>query len=153
MVRINAGCGGDYREGWVNFDIRTGLKLDLVGDVRRMPFKDGSADHILLSHVLEHFTYEEGEEIIRECRRVLKRGGLLEIVCPNALRLAEEWIRGTDDPDVVYGFTGLPIEGERFRHKALYDRRNLPKLFEKHGFRVIGIYDSDRNIAVHGVKT
>jgi len=156
VIRINAGCGPDYREGWINFDLvmREGERRDLIADVRRFPFKDGVADRILLSQVLEHLTYEDGEKVISECWRVLKDKGVLTVWCPNALFLAERWIKEGpyDIPNIAWPLLGAPGGGDESRHKSLYDRRNLPALLRKHGFRVILIDDKGRDIKVEAIK-
>ena len=52
-----------------------------VGDVRRVPLKDGSVDAVLSLGVVEHD--ERGpDEALREARRILKPGGLLILSVP-----------------------------------------------------------------------
>src|SRR5439155_562338 len=52
-----------------------------VGDVRRVPLKDGSVDAVLSLRVVEHD--ERGpDEALREARRILKPGGLLILSVP-----------------------------------------------------------------------
>lgn len=46
---------------------------DIVGDVTKMPFEDGSVDAVLAIHLLEHV--EEPQLAVREIYRVLKPGG------------------------------------------------------------------------------
>jgi len=153
MVRVNAGCGWDYREGWINLDLvmRPGEKRDVIADVRRLPFKDESVDHILMSHTFEHFTVEEGMEILRECWRVLKPGGFLEIVCPNAIYYAKRWLKSADDINALHSLIGDHSLGPEFGHKMLYDPRNLPRVVESAGFKIVGVYD-DVNVSVHAIK-
>ncbi len=58
----------------------------IVWDLNKFPypFEDNSADKILLSHVLEHL--EAPVYVLRECKRILKEGGLLVIVVPNPFK-------------------------------------------------------------------
>lgn len=44
--------------------------------------KPGSFDSLLLSHVLEHLTFEEGLILIRQYTPLVKKGGKLIIFCP-----------------------------------------------------------------------
>src|SRR5581483_3556657 len=59
----------------------------MLGDVRRIPLRDGSVDAVLSLGVVEHD--ERGpHEALRETRRILKAGGLLILSVPfnNLLR-------------------------------------------------------------------
>lgn len=85
-MRLNIGCGRDYREGWWNSDIGS-AKCDARHDIRteRLPFEDNSVELIYISGVLEQIL--ENEHLIHamnECNRVLKPGCFMEVVVPNA---------------------------------------------------------------------
>lgn len=86
MNKLNIGCGRDYKEGWWNSDIGD-TKCDAKHDIRTdvLPFKDGEVERIYISGVLEQIL--ENEHFIHamnECHRVLKNGGVMEVVVPNA---------------------------------------------------------------------
>lgn len=57
-------------------------------------FESGSAEIIVLHHVLEHFGCGEGAGMLRECYRVLQPGGSLLVFVPDMIALAENWLRG-----------------------------------------------------------
>jgi hypothetical protein len=46
----------------------------VVGDARRLPFRDGVVDAITSSHFIHHFTPEENSTMFREALRVARRG-------------------------------------------------------------------------------
>jgi ubiquinone/menaquinone biosynthesis C-methylase UbiE len=53
-------------------------RLHLVrGDVRSLPFRDGSFDHVVAFHVLGHLAYEERTRAVSDVQRVLRPGGEL----------------------------------------------------------------------------
>lgn len=81
-MKLNLGCGHDYRKGWVNCDLKPGWTVDRAFDLRTppYPFEAESADEIYLSHVLEHL--EHWEVCIDECLRLLKPLGILEVRVP-----------------------------------------------------------------------
>jgi len=97
-VKLNLGCCMTmFHHGWTNVDV-----LDLGGwaqqhqyhyvraDLRNgIPCKTQGADLIFLHHVLEHFSYTDGLQLLRDCRRVLKPEGVMRIVVPDAERLIE----------------------------------------------------------------
>ena len=53
----------------------------VVGDAQHMPFRDSAFDEVFAGHVIEHL--EDPLRFLRECRRVLRRGGRVTIVAPN----------------------------------------------------------------------
>jgi predicted SAM-dependent methyltransferase len=82
VVKIHLGCGGRVFKNWLNCDIN--LQSDCYVDLnKRLPFKDSSVDYIYSEHVLEHFDYQKGKEIIEECYRVLKPNGIVRISMPD----------------------------------------------------------------------
>lgn len=94
-------------------------------DLRRgIPFPDGVFDVVYHSHVLEHFEREDAAPFLRECRRVLKPGGILRVVVPDLEQLAARYA------DVV---RRLPAGASREEHGAAVDEildqlvRRIPK--------------------------
>jgi SAM-dependent methyltransferase len=97
---LDLGCGdGDYsvRLQELGFDVIAGDmdvkrfkhadKIDFrVCDLtQRLPFEDGSFDHILLAEVIEHL--RNPYDVMKELSRVLKKGGKLIVSTPNILNL------------------------------------------------------------------
>jgi predicted SAM-dependent methyltransferase len=69
---------------WVNVDfISTRKEVVRHNLLQGIPFPDGSFDAVYSSHVLEHFRKEDGKRIVRECHRVLRRGGVVRIAVPD----------------------------------------------------------------------
>jgi predicted SAM-dependent methyltransferase len=90
MIKINAGSGNHQHEGYVNVDMNPATFPDVVHDltVYPWPFEDHSADEIMCVHVLEHLIHQGNAEeffaFFRECWRILRAGGLLRVVVPDA---------------------------------------------------------------------
>lgn len=89
-VRINLGCGFDYRPGWINVD-KYAPKADKRFDIFRppYPFKDQSVDYVFAEQILEHIPPRIGDEdgllvVLEEIHRILRPGGLLSIGLPYA---------------------------------------------------------------------
>lgn len=85
-VRLNLGCGRDVRDGragWVNVDIAPLKGVDVVCDLAEppYPFAAAAADHVLMSHVLEHL--EDTVTVLEEVHRILRPGGTAEVVVPH----------------------------------------------------------------------
>jgi len=100
-MKINIGCGRDYRPGWLNTDISNATKTDVYFDIRKdtiikgatvgadkvrvIPVLDGEAELVYISGVLEQIA--DNNQLIHalnECWRVLETGGKIVIVVPNA---------------------------------------------------------------------
>lgn len=82
-VKLNIGCGKKYEKDFIGIDIRD-CGQEIVWDVREgIPFPDESVDFIWSSHVMEHFTEDESENVLREMYRVLKPGGICQHRLPH----------------------------------------------------------------------
>jgi SAM-dependent methyltransferase len=69
----------------------------VVGDGMDLPFADGSFDVVLSEGVIEHFTHEGTERMVREHVRVCRPGGRVLISVPNLFSLPltyHKWRRG-----------------------------------------------------------
>ncbi|HXP51710.1 MAG TPA: methyltransferase domain-containing protein, partial [Bacteroidia bacterium] len=86
MKKLNLGCGIDYREGFVNVDFHSHIKIDVQHDLNIVPypFKDEEFDFILASHVLEHL--DKPFVIMKELHRILKKDGKLHLKVPHFSR-------------------------------------------------------------------
>ncbi|MCA9478560.1 MAG: methyltransferase domain-containing protein [Nanoarchaeota archaeon] len=82
-VKLNLGCGTDHMKGWLNVDYKDLPEVDKVMDLNKFPydFKSNSVDYIYMDHVLAHLKYPN--KTIKECHRILKKGGILEIKVPH----------------------------------------------------------------------
>jgi SAM-dependent methyltransferase len=63
---------------------------------RGIPFPDGTFDVVYHSHVLEHLDREDAPGFLRECRRVLRPGGILRVVVPDLEQLARRYVGVVD---------------------------------------------------------
>lgn len=63
------------------------------------PFGENSFQVVYSSHVLEHFTLEQGEFLLREAYRILKNQGILRIVVPDFEAGIREYVAILDSHD------------------------------------------------------
>ena len=95
MKYLNLGCG-DYfsnEKEWVNLDFASPHKGVIEHNLLQgIPFEDNTFDLVYHSHVLEHFSKEDGETLISECFRVLKPNGVLRIAIPDLERIAKKYL-------------------------------------------------------------
>ena len=86
-LKINIGCGTDYKKGWINIDNNSDHnieRLDLNWDMRSpLPFKANSVDFVYNEHFFEHLTVADGQAVMKDIMRVLKLGGVMRIAMPD----------------------------------------------------------------------
>lgn len=139
LIKLNLGCGKDYKKGWINVDVSTECKVDILADLsKKFPFKDNYADEILLSDILEHFIKEEGEVFLKECYRVLKIDGKITIRTHNIFQIYDQF---QNDPEVMIHFLygNTQDDGVFGAHKYAYTNELLKRTLIKIGFDVISI--------------
>jgi hypothetical protein len=86
-VKLNLGCGRRKLDGWLNADRSPLCQPDQIVDLERTPWPwpDGTADEVMLSHVLEHLgaTTAGYFAIIQELWRICRNGAAVTIVVPH----------------------------------------------------------------------
>lgn len=143
-IMLDLGGADAGRNGWKSIDVTQ--QCDLFWDLSRgIPFPDESVDRIYSSHLFEHLTYDQGQELLRESLRVLKPGGSFSICVPNARIYIEHYLGIQSVPDDYFGwrpaFNATTVidavnyvaymDGE---HKYMFDQENLLHLLGQAGF-------------------
>ena len=83
-VRLNVGAGHILRDGFLNVDSRELPGIDVVADVRDLPFASEELKEIYSAHVLEHFPVEELRRVVLpRWVSLLEDGGKLVSVVPD----------------------------------------------------------------------
>lgn len=148
VVKLNVGCGTDYKEGWINIDNNSDhniQRLDLNWDMRNpLPFPEESVDFIFNEHFFEHLPVDDGVKTMQELRRVLKPGGVMRIAMPNLESVVNSYMNVPLDEDPVIKEFGLNFIKTRaewmnisFRwwgHMWLYDWEELDRRLRQAGF-------------------
>jgi len=92
-VYINLGCGSRIHPDWRNLDVNPYVEgVESWKASEGIPAPSLSVDVVYHSHLLEHLQQEEGEDLIQECLRVLKPGGILRIVVPDLERICTDYL-------------------------------------------------------------
>src|SRR5438046_457333 len=90
---LNLGCGQRFHLAWTNLDLSpTDLAVRQYDVSHALPFDDGTFDAVYHSHVLEHLRRDRALPFVRECRRVLRPGGVLRLAIPNLEAIARLYL-------------------------------------------------------------
>jgi predicted SAM-dependent methyltransferase len=147
-VKLNLGCGTDYKTGWINIDNNSDNnieKLDLNWDLRNpLPFDDNSVNFIFNEHFFEHLTVEEGQICMKDFMRVLRPGGVMRIAMPDlegavASYMDKNWRKKAFLRKFGLDFvqTRAELINMNFRewgHKWLYDWEELERRLKEAGY-------------------
>ena len=116
MKGLNLGCGTHFHPAWTNIDVSHVSPHVRIRDVRKgLPFSDETFDVVYHSHLLEHLPREAALPFIKECYRVLRRGGIIRVAVPDLERIARLYLRTlnkvlTADAESRYDYTWIMLE-------------------------------------------
>jgi ubiquinone/menaquinone biosynthesis C-methylase UbiE len=163
-IKLNLGCGLDKRDGYINIDIREEVKPDLVIDLEKellKRFNDESIEEIIAKDFIEHLSWRVVEDFLKDCYRVLKKGGRMYIQTPDLEAISKKIIL---NPNFKYGelegykaisywvYGSGDYENPSF-HKAGFTIPTLKELLEKIGFKIEDIKnDGGSNIIAWVIK-
>jgi predicted SAM-dependent methyltransferase len=138
---LHLGCGDSpQREGYLNVDIRSLPNVDVVADVRHLPFEDGQFAGIYTRNLIEHFGRHEITGLLKEWARVIKVGGVAVIETVDAGRLMDIW-RSVPTDNLLDGMLGAQTYPENF-HKMLFSEELLTEKLHEAGFAVTKIVNT-----------
>jgi 2-polyprenyl-3-methyl-5-hydroxy-6-metoxy-1,4-benzoquinol methylase len=155
---LDVGCGNGERLellkrlGWtvkgVDFDqnavvaaMENGLDVD-CGDLKSMNYPPDSFDAVIMSHVIEHVTHPR--ELLMECARLLKPGGRLVMLTPNAESFGLDY----------YGRCWRGLEPPR--HLQIFSQPALEQIVKQVGLNIVtgkSMVGSHVLYASHAIKT
>lgn len=164
-VFVDAGCGTGQASAaipargrrLVGFDfsllaLEDARKEDLYrsrigGDIRSLPFKDGSVTGLWNLGVMEHFPQPEGIAILREFRRVLMPGGAAILFWPPELG-SSRWLLAPIE------WVKTRLRGRTFRFfpdevNRLRSRRHAREMLEAAGLEPAALDFSLRDGLIH----
>ena len=124
MMKLNLGCGEFKKEGYLNLDISSALRPDLIHDLNTFPypFQGSQFDLIEADHVLEHL--ENPFLVMKELHRISKNKASLIVRVPHFSRgfTHPEHKRGFDMTFPLYfqesfkgGYQGVEFELKKLR--------------------------------------
>ena len=173
MKALHIGCGGVLIPGFINTDVThlymphniiDQVKLLNVGNIFAIDgdvIESNSIDYIYSEHFIEHLSYKEFKNFLKETYRILKPGGIIRTACPYLEFYIDlyqhpekfpnyiEYVKmhcSMFNKDLLRDFgeiENVPLSiifndhMHMWGHKMIYDKEALLKLFEKYNFKNI----------------
>lgn len=138
---LHLGCGPIDVPGYTNVDAQPFPHVHYVHDVYPLEiFESNSVDLVYVSHVLEHFPFNEVPLVLKEWRRVLKDGGILRLGVPNFEVLTSIYADTGDVRNILGPLMGGQSDRHNF-HYSVFDSRYLTELLQNAGFKEIRLWD------------
>ena len=82
--RLQIGCQDHPMKGWLNADINPMHdEVILMDATKRFPLPDNTFDTVFSEHMIEHIGFPEGQFMVNECYRIMKKNGIIRISTPN----------------------------------------------------------------------
>ncbi len=158
MANLNL-CSGPFPiQGCTNVDIHKYDRTDVVCDARYLPFKNDSFKYIFFIHAIEHFTYDEAMDILKNLKRVLSSRGVLHIEGPDIIKTALHYHNHNRIAEFMFGSLDEIRRNPLYTHKWGYTGSKVWQELKNLGFEVSEVNPGpahglpDRDYKVIGVK-
>ena len=100
---LHVGCGDILLKGWLNIHYERREEYGKIKEendalylnynlLKTWPFEADSIQYIAGSHFIEHLDLNQGLEFLKESFRVLKKGGVIRLSCPDLNIYAKNYI-------------------------------------------------------------
>jgi predicted SAM-dependent methyltransferase len=142
-MKIEFGCGETpTKRDFKTCDIRNVPGVDYVcpaWDIDAL-VEDNTVDEIFSRHFFEHLTFKQGEVILEKWYKILKPGGICEMMLPNMAVHIEQWINRRNNQEIKHAMAGFwgwqrgAFDDTWDVHKSGYDKELLTALVSKKGF-------------------
>lgn len=163
-MKLNLASHGNNLPDCINIDFYH-PSADLKADVSCLPFEDESVDWIIAFHILEHFRAGDYEphlanqvnkstvlEVLKEWKRVLKPGGILELKVPDFEKIAwlwfynQPWSRNCSANYPFAHFSDWICSNGQ--HQCVFDADTMERVLKEVGFVDIDFLDNKPDMTI-----
>ncbi|MDP1728704.1 MAG: methyltransferase domain-containing protein [archaeon] len=125
MIKLNLGCGQDYKRGYINIDSNKNIEAEIHCDLsKKIPFKNNSVDEVYCKNMFEHIP--EPLKFLLEIKRILKNGGKAIIITSNGSYILYHFPRKRAYHD-TYNLSSLPGD----KHYFFFQKGHLVAFTDK----------------------
>lgn len=157
-MKLNLGSGNIKKEGFVNIDIYPFENVNIVHDIEKsLPFENDTFDEIYSNHVLEHCSTDSILSILKECYRIIKQNGEINIEVPCLECVIKKFLEFPEEKrwsypiEYIYGNQGRSQTGQQYHHTGFTPAR-LEFLVRQAGFEIIYNYEYINNLDMTCIK-
>ena len=138
---LDLGCGSNTSPDYCNLDYNWHPGVDVCWDVTRgLPFVDHYIGGIFTEHLLEHLAFVDALALLAECRRILRLGGVLRIVVPDAQLYLSEYAK-----HLAGEIASMPYaDGDKSAFPVATPIVSVNRIFRDHGHQFIWDYETLR---------
>jgi len=169
-MKLNIGCGADYRSGFINIDASDELnRVDKIIDISVASladhFQENSVAFILANDIIEHHFHWEAVRILREFHKILTPGGTCEMRVPDCGKIIRSWSFNIDKKlTLLFGGQDVPqgiqsdMEASRqkyphlFCHKYGWTKERMKRELSGIGFSKITFASAGTNFITRAIK-
>jgi len=133
-MKLNLGCGGDYKEGYLNVDAFDSTVADKIMLAYNLNFKDNYFEEIYMSQLIEHLGIVGSIHCLSECFRVLKPGKIIIIKTPDLRKSFKKYLDGDREvrKNILPWIYGVDIPG--MAHRFCYPDDLIQEILQNIGF-------------------
>ena len=136
--KLEIGAGSKPRPGYIHHDIRPLDDIEIVCDAKKFPEEIYEQfDEVFASHILEHFNRFEVKNVLKEWSKLVRVGGIIDIVVPDVREMCQQLVEGHIDLEF---FNYLMFGGNDYEynvHKYGFDAALLGDMLAQLGFEII----------------
>ena len=149
MKKLNLGSGSKSNNGWIGVDIKE--PADIVFDLRekRWLWEDDSIDAIASTHFFQELRWTEVMSSFRECHRILKPGGEMDVCVPDFQKMVDAYIKKSKNLFIAgqISFNAQWMWQLQWKgsYQSLYNEALLREKLEEVGFKTELVENANRD--------
>lgn len=149
-LKVHLGPGPINLQGWINIDARNAPHIHITTDTFSLSeFSDGVIGEIYMCHVLEHFSFEEVDEVLCNLFKKLRVGGVIRLSVPDFDRLVQTYQANASDLELIMFALMGGQDYEYNFHKSVFNRETLTKRLISSGFDDVREWNTEVDFGVH----
>jgi len=153
-IRLDLGAGPAPAHGYVHVDAMAQHDIEIVANVLEVPLPDESCAEVRASHLLEHLPFAAHEPMAKEIRRLLRRGGEVNLIVPNLADACERLVEARDAEGQARTFPD--IFGSQMNqyeyHVSGWTAETMASWLESSGFEDVRLEEPGAEVRVRARK-